>query len=272
VQVDVYRDGTHGSTALDAYFAVLLGVNSFGVRASATAQATVANATSCLKPWAVPDLWEEHHPPANEFNAYTKKGKRLAHPDIYIAPTPQDPGTGYTVPDDVGAKIVLKPGSPSDAIEPGWFQAVQLPGSGSGGAEYRDNIATCNDVTVSIGDVLPTIPGNKVGPTKQGVADLIALDPAARWNATTRTVDNSCAPACGPSSPRIVAVALYNPDTFQAGDGDAVEIVNLLGVFVAGMQGDDVIGYLVKFAGQYVPPGGGVGPGSGFGAALTLVR
>ena len=57
VRVDVYRNGTNGSSTLPTYFGPLLNVTSQGVRATATAQALPANATNCLKPWTVADKW-----------------------------------------------------------------------------------------------------------------------------------------------------------------------------------------------------------------------
>ena len=35
--------------------------------------------------------------------------------------------------------------------------------------------------------------GNMIGPTAQGVSTLIALDPSADWDPSTKSVINSCA-------------------------------------------------------------------------------
>jgi hypothetical protein len=62
VRVDVYRDGTNGSTVLPVWFAPLFGVNSQGVRATATAWATTGNTTYCMRPFSVADKWIEQAP------------------------------------------------------------------------------------------------------------------------------------------------------------------------------------------------------------------
>ena len=63
----------------------------------------------------------------------------------------------------------------------GLLRALPRIGGGpiTGGDKYRENIASCNGLPIEIGDTLTTEPGNMIGPTKQGVEDLIALDPDA---------------------------------------------------------------------------------------------
>ena len=58
VQVNVFRNGSFGSTPLPTVFGPILGVTSQGVQATATAQAVNANATNCLRPFAFPDEWD----------------------------------------------------------------------------------------------------------------------------------------------------------------------------------------------------------------------
>ena len=57
IQVEVYRDGTHGSPPLPALFAPLLGVNEQHVKATATAQVIAANASGCMRPWFITDKY-----------------------------------------------------------------------------------------------------------------------------------------------------------------------------------------------------------------------
>ena len=35
------------------------------------------------------------------------------------------------------------------------------------------------------------------------------------WNEGYNRIDNSCAPACAPISPRLIPIALFDPDRFQ---------------------------------------------------------
>ena len=59
--------------------------------------------------------------------------------------------------------------------------------------------------------------GNLTGPTVQGVADLINLDPNAVWDPVAKAVINSCAPStsCGSVSPRIVSILAIDPWVFE---------------------------------------------------------
>jgi len=56
IRVDVYRNQARGNP-LPAIFGRAVGLVNQGVRATATARVAVANASDCLKPWAIPDKW-----------------------------------------------------------------------------------------------------------------------------------------------------------------------------------------------------------------------
>ena len=75
-----------------------------------------------------------------------------------------------------------------------------------------------------------------VGPTKQGVDDLVAKDPGASFNTSTKTIQGSCAPGvCGTMSPRIVPVVLFDVDSFFAGTPNgktSVTISNIMGMLI----------------------------------------
>ena len=302
VHVNVYRDGTNGSAALPTYFAPLLGVNSQQARATATAQTIPANATNCLRPFAVPDKWLENQTgpwdTSDTFDAWYKQGNNVlpvANPDVYTPPSnlplpDGSPGTGYTVAVDYGTQMTLKNGQASSNIQPGWYQPIDVPrpggsGSCSGGSCYRDNIASCNGEPVNIGDYLLTETGDKVGPTNSGVTDLIAQDPDAYWDDTNKVVAGSCAPSstCGPFSPRIIAIAIFDPDEFQQdmlgnswpncpGGGSCIHVRNYIGFFVESMSGNDVVGRLMMYPGILTTSPTGVGAPSAFQIVITLVR
>ena len=105
----------------------------------------------------------------------------MTTPDVYIAPTANDPGTGFAPFDadghptsDYGLQMTLKIGAAENRLSSGWFLALDLPNedgsSGSGGADYRDNIKNCNGTVYKIGDTLTvgSEQGNMVGPTQAG--------------------------------------------------------------------------------------------------------
>src|SRR5262249_30054440 len=268
VRVDVFRDGTNGSTELPTYFGNIFGITSQKIKATATAQVAAANGTDCLRPFAVPDLYTDFTPgdadtPTGEYHHWKNKnpgkGNVLANPDTYVKPTsgpPPDPGTGYTIDNNYGQAITLKFGQPngSDPIAPGWYMPIDVPRAdgtpATGGARYSANISGCNGIPVKIGDILLTESGGKIGPTKKGIEDLVAQDPSAYWDTSTQTIKGSCAPGCTPPvafSPRIIALAVYDVDKFDnsythgdwtycPGGGTCVQIVNFLAFFVSGID------------------------------------
>ena len=84
----------------------------------------------------------------------------------------------------------------------------------------------------------------------QGSTDLMNLDPTAEWDPVARTVIKSCAPSpeCGPISPRIVAILAIDPSTLEwsvlNGGLPALKVTNLIAVFIDGVVGSKVTGYL----------------------------
>ncbi len=261
IRVDVYRDADHGNP-LPVWFGAIVGLVSQDTKATATAEAGSANATNCLRPWMIPDKWEEVTAPATTFNGS----------DRYASPDPETGlgGTGYTVENDYGTIVTLKPGNPKQAIAPGDYYAVDLADS-TGGNDYRTNIATCRNQTAAIGDLLTVEPGNMVGPTKQGVGDLVAADPGAHWNGT------EIAGSAYAVSPRIVPIAMFSPSDFAAQDRQSgrfdLVIVNILGFFVQGVSGGgDVTGVIISLPGELAAGGGTVGPAASFLKYTMLVR
>jgi Flp pilus assembly protein TadG len=293
IRVDVYRNQVR-SNPLPSIFGRAFGITAHGVRATATARLAVADSSDCLKPWAIPDKWLDRYDvtPAIDVDNWTEDDRFETHtgppggevpipnPDAYVPPSNGGPGTGFTIAADLGRRMVLKQGGPSTSIEPGVFQPVRIPrfdGGSTGGADYRDNIATCSGVPIDIGDVLESENGNMIGPTRQGVLDLIALDPNAEWDPTTDSVINSCAtatPSCG-RSPRIVAVPIYDTATYDTTRRQGLPtftIVNILGFFIDRMQGNDVVGYLTEAPGLVRGATAPIDPSAAFLYQVQLIR
>ena len=303
VRVDAYRNGEFASAPLPMFFGALLNLNTQGVRATATALVATANSTNCMRPFAVADKWAHVVNPVDRFDRWTQAGGNAVESnphDTYTPPNASGPGTGYTVAADKGTELVLvggnNPNSSVGAVTPGWFLPVRLPdGNGgyvSGANLYSNAIETCIGNPVSIGQYLPTENGAMVGPTNQGVSNLIAQDPNATWDTSANAVANSCAPSCAPISPRIVPITVFDMDEFQwrraSGDwtsawgshpanpcptgGRCVRVVNILGFFVVGQNGQDVIGRLAMYPGQFMLGAPQVGGGAGFLQTIQLVR
>jgi Flp pilus assembly protein TadG len=281
IRVNVFRNQARGNW-LPTWFGSLVGVNQQGVRATAIAWAASGNASRCLKPWGVADKWNESDPggwtPTSEFDP--------ADGDTYTPPNASSPGTGFTLAADLGTEIRLKVGSPHDAINPGWFQALDL--TGGGGSQYRQNIRGCVGNLWGIGDEIPKENGNMVGPTGQGTSDLIDLDPGADWNETTDRIEGSCVennscvdangdPVTYSESPRIVAIPIfdlaYYLQTGGPGNG-TVRVVNILGFFVDRIENpqNTVVGYLSSTIELLDGGAGQVHPDASFVKVIQLVR
>lgn len=292
VRVDVFRNQRAGGSPLPTIFGRIIGVVDQGVRATATAQVLFGDSADCIKPWAIPDKWWEHRPidpdtwdPTDTFERYDNQGTLLVPADEYEPATAYSDGSGFTNESvtpggqDYGFQITLKHGTPGDAISPGWFFPVVVDPSCVGGDCYRDAIPGCSPVVWGPGGTLTVEPGNMVGPTRQGVNDLIALDPNATWNVIDKVIENSCVedtPSCGTKSPRLVAIPVFDPDQYDAGRGSGrvdIVITKVMGFFIEQMVGDDVMGRLSFYPEEpRANPAGGNIQSSSFVISIALVR
>jgi hypothetical protein len=289
IRVDVYRNQARGNP-LPAIFGLAVGVVDQGVRATATARVAVADASDCLKPWIIPDKWAEHYPveaawtSTSTFETGSQQGQTWTPfnpPDAYTPPSSSGPGTGFTVAADLGMMVTLKAGGPQTSISPGVYFPVRIPtytGGSTGGSDYRANISDCNGVAIPIGTMLESENGNMIGPTAQGVSALIARDPGARWDPVTKSVTNSCAqasPSCGTSSPRIVAVPIFDTALYESTKRQGLpqfKVVNILGFFLDQMQGNDVRGYLTEAPGLSTGTVTTIDPLASFLTTIQLIR
>ncbi|PYR08615.1 MAG: hypothetical protein DMF99_18720 [Acidobacteria bacterium] len=132
VKVDVYRtDAADRNNPVPTLIGGIFGVKTVNITATATAEASPANAMTCVKPFMIPDKWEEHTAPASEFNEFDNKGNPVPKPDIYVPPTDQVNYTGYTVAKDVGTTLVLRAGQ-GDQLNPSFSGQPVLHDPGAG--------------------------------------------------------------------------------------------------------------------------------------------
>jgi uncharacterized membrane protein YgcG len=150
VRAVVRREG------VPTWFARIFGIDAVNVSAEATAWAGMAGAAQCLKPFAVPDVWEESSDDVNG-NRIQDPGEHWSYdPDAgdryapYSGPGGAPDETGYgsswrdgrsdasgrTYARDYGRRVTVKVTNPRDAWTPSIFLPWVLP-------EDRDQ-ATCS--------------------------------------------------------------------------------------------------------------------------------
>ena len=255
VRVDVYRNGERGSQPIPTLFGPILGITGQGVRATASAIVGSGNATDCLRPIAFADDWQDNRddPPAGqEFTRYAEPGPGtpVANADVYTAPSATQSG-GMTVGADLGWRVIYDLDQPTASttarITRELAVALTLPGAGS----YQSKIENCSGQLVQLGQTLPVeVPAGN--PMFQAFNTLMGQDPGVTWNEAQNRIDNSCAPGCAQVSPRLIPVALYDPDRFQLGratnnwtqagvgcpsNSPCITVSNIVGFFVHGAFG-----------------------------------
>jgi hypothetical protein len=272
VRVSVRRTASRGnpvSTLIAAYF----GVTSTDIGAVATAEASPADRMTCVKPFTIPDRWREAGTGAlstadDSFDYIDRHGRRAPVPDTYVGPDDLANYTGYNAERDRGMEIVIKADNGS-RIAPSFYYPWAMNNQ-RGASEYSWNIANCNIQMMGFGETYTTEPGNMVGPTQQGINELIALDPNARWDTGTNRVSSTMHP-----SPRIVAIPLFDPvyyaEGIQQGRNASLRFVNYLGLFIEGMRGGEVVGRITPIGGMRRGGAGGAPPAA-FPRSIRLVE
>jgi Putative Flp pilus-assembly TadE/G-like len=274
--IAVYRDGENGSSPLDTLFGPMLFVGSQRVRATATALTGNGNATPCLRPWAFADDWAENTdlaPEGPEFSHYYDSGPQAGQ----LVPNPRDeyapPSGSYagrtTVAGDFGERIVWEAApalDPANPITRGLIVPLVLPG----GRTFDQNMASCLGQPIGLNQSLRVLQNIQPQVIIDAAERLYERDAAADYDPGNR-ITNSCAPACEPVSPRLMAIALYDPQRFQLGratnnwmqadvgcptNHPCIRVTNIIGFFihqiVAG-GGFGPHGHFVRYPGVTVP-------------------
>jgi len=205
IRVDATRNA-------NLFLAGVLGINTGQVTAHAAAELSGLVGVEGVRPWAIPDI---------EYDAWDGTG----------SPTIVTLKSGDSQSGD--------PGIQSSFFYPAAFPPVDrlqiyedicpCPGDAdTGGATYRDNIINGIQYSIFYGDTFLSEPGNMIGPTMQGVRDLINMG-----------VEE-------------VIVPLYK---YKDGDGNIIDYdsgrkpyeISDFGIFhLLEVQGQDVVGYFVE--------------------------
>jgi Flp pilus assembly protein TadG len=260
VRVNVFRQSDRGnpvSTLIAQYF----GMPTANIQATATAEASPADSMTCVKPFTIPDRWLEGGTRGSTGEDAYGAG------DVYRDPNDPNP-TGYNAERDKGTLITLKANNDTK-IAPSFYYPWDMVGDDRGADDYRWSIGHCNVDIMGFGQDFVAKPGNMVGPTKQGMDDLIALDPDARWDTSANKVVSDKYP-----SPRVVAIPLFNPQYYADGKANgrnaSLKFVNYLGFFIESMSGNEVVGRITPIGG--LRKGGLPAPAGAFPRVIRLVQ
>jgi Flp pilus assembly protein TadG len=259
VEVEVNRSET-GGNSVALFLARALGFYEMELKKVARAEAYLIGGSKCLKPFAIAPVFTWDDTNGNgEYDFDPKKGTSETITSVAL----------YSQA-DYGVQKILKMGTQNNIV-PGQYNPIALPpinrgGPDPGGANYRDNLAGCggtnNDSIVAEGDLVSTEPGNMVGPTKQGLKELIDLDPGAHW--VGGDIDGIVGSSYDPPtrSPRVGIVVVYDPKfgVPSPGRDDPLKVLQLIGFFIEGLNKDgDITGRII---GPMAVDPGGSGPGN----------
>ena len=317
------------SNPMPTFFVKIFGIQTADIGASATAEAfnpsassttTVSVGAKCLKPFLLPNCDALHPVNFGDPNANTNclisgpGGPGSSYASYFINPNPPNPivNPGATPGGVIGQLHQIKPGSPNEAAASSKFYPVFLPtgglpsscpscasGGGAGGGAgsgslYRDNIACCNQNTISCGaTTIQPITGNMVGPTRQGVQCLIHQSPGSGGGQDTLTPAPPFPMFAGFNNPfvpqgtvistsdSVVNIPLYDGATLCPGASCpasvVVNIVGFLEVFIKEERNPQgtVDTYILNVAGCQGSTGGSGGGGTTIvssGGSLIPIR
>ena len=182
---------------------------------------------TCVKPFTIPDLLTENGFPdwdtGDTFDRYDDHtGMVLLNADVY-----NRRASGYSGyhPTREGMLLTIRASNEGN-IEPSMYCRA-MPGGTV--ATRTANISGCTPPRKA--RPLSCEPGDKVGPTSQGIDDLIAKDPNAYWDDTNKRVVSTTKP-----SPRVFPIPLFDPDYYEWGKVNGrpadLKVSNWIGFFV----------------------------------------
>lgn len=236
------------------WFARVFGKNAMPVRARAAAEAVNTGTARCLKPFALPDMWDEGTGDTNGDKIW-EEGENWGYTgatdgDRYERYQPgSTTATGYGggwrntngqgITDDYGRQVTLKyqgnlqPNKKGEPINlpPSFYLTWRLPtdpnvkkckdpnasSTDNGEQAVLANVCNCNTSPITLFDTSSYYakPGIAANPLNGALDQLIDDDPGAVWNEATKSVDGSYLKDGWISSPRVVKVALFSPEQLQ---------------------------------------------------------
>jgi Flp pilus assembly protein TadG len=260
VQVSWARMGIH------TWFANSFGVYTVGLRATATAHVDLSSTASCVRPVAIPDMWNNR--------PHIVKGKEIEDLNVSKAldyndkngngvwnegETEQwtfdaglgdayDQGTtgyGTTYRDnfgtgnqhktqDYGRQTFLMSLSSKDGAVSSFYYAWGKTKNENSASKLAERITSNECETAELNTNYEALNGANTGPVDDAWNELINRDPSATWNEATNQVTGSTAGSNWlTGSPRVIIVGLYNPSQYGGCPScNRIQLNNLAKVFV----------------------------------------
>jgi hypothetical protein len=260
VDMDDQRVEVETRSVVSQYFmglAETLVGNTGDVSAIAAARLGELCAADCMKPWSIPDRWDDQSYAGysdwqnngfydkEDFNDLNENGvwdpgetwDDLNNDGVYNMEFYDPVMTGYMASKDHGLQLELKANNGTKPA-PGQYWPIDLPDD-VGGSDYRWNIANCNSNKVQPGDLLWTETGNMVGPTAHGMRELYDQDPAAYW-------DEGCQCIAGSDpefsiSPRVGLIPMHDPRISIESGKKTLLITKITAFFIEEIRGNGVV-------------------------------
>jgi Flp pilus assembly protein TadG len=165
-------------------------------------------------------------------------------------------GLSSATPYTYGEAIVMH--TPGTVCGSGCWQGLAL--NGTGGDNFRQNLASGCQCTLTVGETVTSEPGAKVGPTQQGIADRLDspnIDPSGTWQSHA------------PDDPRAVLIPLVDWGGCIGSGGRTCQAVieGFAEVWITGTDGSNIDGVFIR----QVDTGTAGPPGTNTGAVHALL-
>jgi len=248
----------------NTYFARALGTQTADVAVQAVAEASqYSTGSACVKPWFVPNTVLSS---SDACTTCAGAANQLLISGGEVTAFAQS---------RIGQQFAVTSQESTNSLASGQFYAIDLPGSGPGASDYSNNIATCANAYVRCGDSYSVKTGKMVGPTKQGVNDLIGNPPTDTWVSVGQYQTPK---GLSDTSKNVVVAPIWDTcgmagfcpsGDFPNGTNVTVKVMGFAAFFLDSITGNDVVARLINVS-SCGPSGGGGTPGDTGGTALSL--
>jgi Flp pilus assembly protein TadG len=224
---------TYSVPPMALWFARRFGSSTMGLTATATAHAENSSLSTCVKPVAIPDAWNNASSSGEDLNGdqiWNYQDKPGGTPGVWdegeIEPwafngsdsydsTTTGWGTNFRGSSDYGRQIFVQSfGTNDDPMSSFYYSWGKSPGDNGASKIAQRILGSCETAELQKNYVASN--GSKTNQISDAWDELIDRDPNAVWNNSTNSVDNSNKGANWlDQSARVIAVGLYNPSAYS---------------------------------------------------------